>query len=85
MMVMSQMRYPSYLAKKKTEGTVQVNFTVLATGGISNVHAVGGAHPDLAAEAVRVINLAKDWEPGAFKGRKVDVNFSMPLAFNANR
>lgn len=83
--IMFQMRYPRHLASKKIQGTVQVNFTVLANGQISNAHAVGCAHPDLAAEAVKVIKTAVKWDPGVYKGRNVNVNYSMPLAFNVTR
>lgn len=77
----SQMRYPPDLARQKIEGAVLINYTILANGEMSNVHAVQAAHPGLAAEAIRVLKTAKDWQPGVFKGRKVDVTLSMPMNF----
>ena len=76
-----QVRYPPNAARMKAGGTLQVNFTVLANGKISNVHAVGTADRELKAEAVRVVKTAKTWSPGVVKGRNVDVNFSIPMSF----
>jgi TonB family protein len=80
-----QVRYPPELARKKIQGTVHIVYTILTNGEISNVHATEGDHPELAAEGVRILKTAKKWSPAIVKGRKVEMTFSMPIAFTLDQ
>ena len=75
-------RYPRSLVSQKIQGIVQVSFTVLSTGEIGEVHAVNQVHPEMAAEAIRVIKSSKPWEPGVQKGRRVNVAYTIPVSFS---
>ncbi|GAB5563729.1 MAG: hypothetical protein Wins2KO_07920 [Winogradskyella sp.] len=55
-------------------------FKIDKTGKVTNITA-RGPHPDLEAEAVRVIGLLPDFIPGKQKGKAVIVPFSMPIVF----
>ncbi|MBA3900273.1 MAG: energy transducer TonB, partial [Bacteroidetes bacterium] len=37
--------------------------------------------PGFSAEAMRVINLMPDWEPGRQRGKAVNVQYTMPIKF----
>jgi TonB family protein len=80
-----QVRYPPHLARQHIQGTVHIIYTILKNGEISNIHATEGDHPDLAAEGVRILKTAQHWSPAIVKGRKVDMTFSMPMAFTLDQ
>jgi antitoxin component YwqK of YwqJK toxin-antitoxin module len=74
-------KYPSHLVAPRIQGIVSVSFVIMPDGEIDYVHATNQVHPDLAAEAVRVIKASKGWEPGIQKGRKVKVSYNIPVSF----
>jgi hypothetical protein len=74
-------RYPRHLVTPRIQGIVHVSFVIMPNGEIDYVHATNQVHPDLAAEAVRVIKASKGWEPGIQKGRKVKVSYDIPVSF----
>ena len=82
--ISSNIKYPKNARKSKVTGTVPVNFTVDAKGGIKNVFVAKGKgiDPDLDKEAIRVISAMPKWEPGSQRGKKVEVNLSVPVKFS---
>lgn len=58
-----------------------VSFVVNSDGSISNVKAARD-NADMGKEAVRVINLMPKWKPGEIKGKKVRVEFLLPIHIN---
>jgi TonB family protein len=77
-------KYPPNLASQRIQGVAQVSFVILANGEIDNVRVMNSVHPDMAAEAIRVIKESKGWEPGVQKGRKVKVAYKIPVSFSLN-
>lgn len=77
----AEIKYPATAEKEKVEGTVYVGFTVMADGSISQVSVKRGVHPDLDAEALRVITGMPKWKPGMAHGTAVDVQLTLPIAF----
>ena len=75
------LNYPVELQKAKVEGRVIAQFVVGKDGSISNVSIVRGVHPELDAEALRVINMMPKWIPGKQRGQNVAVKFTIPIAF----
>ena len=75
------LNYPVELQKAKVEGRVIAQFVVGKDGSISNVSIVRGVHPELDAEALRVINMMPKWTPGKQRGKNVAVKFTIPIAF----
>ncbi|SDS20864.1 M56 family metallopeptidase [Gramella sp. MAR_2010_147] len=59
---------------------VIVQFRIDETGAIVDIKA-RAAHPELEAEAKRVISLIPNMIPGEQKGRPVSVMYSLPIAF----
>ncbi len=79
--ISNNVRYPSEAIAQKISGLVYVNFTVGATGKVSNAQINKSVHPLLDAEALRVIAGMPYWKPGRQHGRPVDVGFSVPVEF----
>lgn len=57
-----------------------VNFTIAKTGYITNVQAKAN-YLELEKEAIRVISLLPKMQPGTQRGEKVNVLYSLPIAF----
>lgn len=79
-------KYPVEAAAEQTEGRVIVRFIVTTEGKTEGISVLKGIGPLFDAEAVRVVSLLKDWQPGMQNGKAVNtwymvpVNFSLPQA-----
>lgn len=60
---------------------IYVMFKIDKQGTITDVQA-RAAHKELQEEAIRVVNSLPEMIPGKFQGVKVDVKYSLPIAFN---
>ena len=74
-------RYPASAEENKITGKVTVKFCVTETGKVDKVSVLKGVHPDLDAEAVRVISGLPDFEPGQQGGKEVPVWYMVPVTF----
>lgn len=83
----NNIRYPRNMIMRGVQGIVNVGFVISTTGEIIDIkiNNEGFVHPELAAEAIRVVKLGKGWVPGVQKGRKVNVAYSAPLSFMMDR
>ena len=77
----AEIKYPETARKEKVEGIVYVGFTVMADGSITQATVKRGVHPDIDAEAVRVIAGMPKWKPGMAHGKAVDVQLTLPISF----
>ncbi len=78
----SHIKYPKAAQEKNVSGTVFVQFVVNADGSISDVKTVGkpkGA--GLEEESIRVVEEMPNWTPGEQKGKKVAVQFNLPIRY----
>ena len=73
--------YPAEAQKAGVEGRVIVQFVVKKDGKLADAKVVKGVHPELDAEALRLIGLMPDWIPGKQRGKAVDVKFTIPIMF----
>jgi TonB family protein len=78
-------RYPPKAVAQRIQGVAHIHFVILTNGEISNVHAMNDVHPELAAEAVRIVKQVKGWQPGSQKGRLVKVSYNVPISFRMSR
>ena len=81
----TNMKYPEDAVKQKVGGRVMVMFVVETDGTISNVRVARNVFPSLDAEAVRVVKAMPKWKPGKEKGRRVRVNYTLPVVFSINK
>lgn len=76
-------KLPDKLGLSKGQKRIFIQFVINEIGQIVNVGA-RGPHPDLEAEAIRVINLLPQFTPGKQKGENIKVAFSLPITFQVN-
>lgn len=77
----NNLRYPAEAQKADIAGKVFIRFIVTAEGRISDAQILKGIGYGCDEEAVRVIKQMPDWIPGHQKGRAVNVQFNLPIAF----
>ena len=79
----NNIKYPAEERDKEVQGTVYVKFVVDKTGKVRDVQALREVPkgPGLTKEAVRVVGLMPDWQPGMQQGKPVNVSFSLPVKF----
>jgi protein TonB len=64
-------------------GTVYVNFTIDTLGKVTNASILRGINSAVDAEAIRVVKLL-EYIPGTQNGRKVNVQYNIPIRFINN-
>ena len=79
--VNTNLRYPEEAKDKNLQGRVTLSFTVDKTGKVTDVHVLRGVDPILDKEAMRVVGLSPDWEPGKVDGKAVPVTYTFPVIF----
>jgi TonB family protein len=75
----------SVLGLRSTSGSVVVTFIIDKEGKIFNPTVVQKfpGHPELDAEALRVVQLMPQWQPAVHLGKKVHCVFTMPISFSS--
>ncbi len=82
--VAKSLRYPEVAAMKGINGRVFIQFVVDRNGVVQNVEMIRSTDPLLDEEALRVIKDCPRWEPGTKDGKRVSVQFTMPIVFVHN-
>jgi TonB family protein len=75
-------KYPAYARENDITGRVYVTFVVDTTGEINRIRILRAPHKVLAEESLRVISLMPNWTPGKQDGKKVAVQYNLPVNFN---
>jgi len=78
------LKYPENARKEGVSGQILIEFVVERDGQITNVKVVTGVHPELDAEAVRVISMMPKWKPGEQDGKPVRTFYQIPIRFSVN-
>ena len=78
-------RYPYACLHEGIQGRVIVQFIVTKDGQVSDARVVKSAHKYLDKEALRVVNNMPYWRPGAYKGKRVNVQLTMPIIFRLQK
>jgi protein TonB len=74
-------KYPIMAREANIQGTVFLSFIVSKTGEISDIAVLRGIGGGCDEEAVRVVGLMPEWEPGKQRGIAVNVRFTLPVKF----
>jgi TonB family protein len=77
----ASIQFPESAKADSVEGTVFVQFVVGADGKVEDVEVAKSVHPELDAEALRVVKSLKDWTPGEQGGQQVRVQMTLPIKF----
>lgn len=79
--VADHIKYPSVPQENNIQGRVVLQFVVTRDGSVGQVKVVKKVHPDLDAEAVRVVKSLPKFTPGKMNGHPVNVWFTLPVVF----
>lgn len=74
-------KYPEEAKKSGAQGRVIVQFVVEKDGSIVEPKVVKSVSPELDAAALRVVQAMPKWKPGEQRGKKVRVQFTLPVSF----
>lgn len=79
----THVEYPEEARSQGLEGKVYVTFVVERDGSISNVRVISPKETlaPLNEEAVRVVKSMPRWKPGKQRGKRVRVQFNLPIQF----
>ncbi len=78
------LRYPQMAREAGIQGTVFVTFVVEIDGSVTDVRIVRGIGGGCDEEAMRVVRMMPNWQPGRQRGQPVRVQFVMPIRFRLN-
>jgi TonB family protein len=83
MFIQENLHYPVVEKANGMEGIIYVEVTITPDGKPYNPRILKGVNgaPGLTEEALRVVGLMPDWEPGMQKGKAVHVQYVIPIAF----
>ncbi len=79
--IKTNLKYPDAARKAKIEGTVMATFTITAEGKTTNCKIVRSVNPLLDQEALRIVGLFNNWNPGKQNGKAVKCMVNIPIEF----
>jgi len=79
--IATNVKYPIKAQENGIQGKVYISFVVNKTGKVTDAKVVRGVDPSLDKEALRVVNNLPQWKPGKQHGKKVNVNYTVPISF----
>jgi TonB family protein len=77
----ANIKYPKAAIENGISGTVYISFIVDRKGKINDVRVLRGIGGGCDEEAIRVVKSMPDWIPGKQNGKKVPVQFNLPIRF----
>ena len=80
--LLNTIQLPRDMQGASWSGRVIVRFIVRKTGKISDIEIVRSIHPIFDKEVVRVIESMPDWIPAEHFGKKVNIQYTLPIHFN---
>jgi protein TonB len=75
-------KYPPMAQDQNIQGNVHVSFTVEKDGSITDAKVERKLGYGTDEEAIRVLKLAKRWNPGMQNGKPVRVKYNIPIKFS---
>ncbi|HTD39207.1 MAG TPA: M56 family metallopeptidase [Mucilaginibacter sp.] len=77
----ANIKYPVKAKENKVEGKVFLSFVIEEDGSLSNMKILRDIGYGCGKEAVRVMKLSPKWIPGVQNGKKVRVQYNLPITF----
>jgi protein TonB len=77
----SNISYPDMAKDARIEGKVYITFVVDRDGSIADVKVLRGIGGGCDEEAIRVVKSMPSWDPGEQRGKKVRVQYNLPINF----
>ena len=79
--IYSNLKIPLLARQNSIEGMVVIQFIVEKDGKTSGHKIARDIGGECGEEALRVVKLLDEWEPGTQRGRKVSVTYNVPVKF----
>jgi protein TonB len=79
--IYTNLAYPSIALTKRIQGKIWCSFIVNTDGTVSDVRIEQSISFFLEEEALRVLKIMPDWEPGRMGGKPVQVKIYLPIVF----
>jgi TonB family protein len=79
--ISANLKYPASAVRANIEGTVYISFVVDEQGHTIAHQLIKGISSDCDEEALRVVKLLNDWNPGMHRGKPVKVKFILPIKY----
>ena len=80
--ITTSLKYPQVARILGLTGKVYISFVIDKDGSVTDVRPVRCMGAGCESEAVRVVSMSPKWSPGIQKGRKVRVQYTMPISFD---
>lgn len=81
--IQANLNYPKNLTEQ--EGKVLISFIVRENGKVDKVEVANSSNfKEFDDEAVRLVSLMTEWEPGTKNGKAIDVEMKLPIIFTTN-
>ncbi|MBL7684151.1 MAG: TonB family protein [Flavipsychrobacter sp.] len=75
------LEYPEYCVAKNIAGRVEIAILIDDTGDMILATVIKSAHPMLDEEALRVVRLLREWQPGKVDGKPQKMYMTQPITF----
>lgn len=73
--------YPTVALDQGLQGSIYVQFVIWKDGSVREVKVLRGVGSSLDNEAIRVIKMMPNWEPGTQRGIPVNTRYTLPIKF----
>lgn len=83
--IFQHVNYPRKAYKDNVEGIVIVSFVIEKNGRVDEAEIIRSVHPEIDAEALRVVKLMPSWKPGLQEGKPARVRYTLPLKFSLKK
>lgn len=84
--IAARLKYPESAVRKQATGRVFVEFVISKKGKVINSRVIrSSGDKALDAEALRVVSELPRWKPGRLKGKKVAIQYVLPVTFSFRR
>jgi TonB family protein len=80
--IKNNLQYPLFAVQNKIQGTVYLGFVIAPDGTISKISILRGIGSGCDEEALRIVKLMPKWIPGKKSGKKVWVQYYLPIKFS---
>lgn len=77
----ANMIYPALAKTNKVEGIVNVSCVVDKDGNLTEIEVLNSIDEELKEEAMRLIKLMPNWEPGMVSGNPASIRITIPIEF----
>ena len=83
--IKQNLQYPKSAKEQCIEGTVFVRFVVETDGSVTIDRINRDVNEELAAEAIRIVNMMPKWKPGYLGPEPVRVGYTLPIVFKLDK